>query len=305
MAVITNTTVENDVNPAITIDHVSRLTASLEALQRLMGIMDLKALAEGSTINQYTTAVGTIPAQVAEGDEIGLTKVSRTLANSFTITLKKYRKLVTAEAIQKSGFDRAINETDEALIREIRKGFKTDFYTALATNPTAGTNGATLQATCANLWASLQTKFEDTDATPIFFVNPEDVAEYLGSATITVQEAFGFNYMVNFLGMGDAIITPNVTKGNVYATAKENLNGAYVPANGDLGAAFGLTADESGIVGMTHAPVNDRASYETLIFMGLVFYAEDVSGVFKASIGATGDTGETGATGDTGVTEGA
>ena len=300
MSVISNTIVSTDINPAISIDHVARLQANIKTLQRLFGIMDLKVMAEGAQIKQYVTTVGDIPNQVNEGDEIALTKVQRTLANTFTISLKKYRKLVTAEAIQRDGYDKAINDTDDALVKEVRKAFKTGFYGMLATGTGAGTAGTDLQKTCANLWADLATKFEDVDATPIFFVNPKDVAAYLGSAAITVQEAFGFDYMVNFLGMGDAIITPQVTEGTVYATAKENLNGAYIPANGDLGAAFGLTADESGLVGITHTPVTGRASFETLLLMGVVFYAEDLSGVFKASIGEGGETGGTGESGSTG-----
>lgn len=298
MPVISNTIVSTDINPAISIDHVERLQANIRTLQRLFGIMELKAMPEGSQIKQYVTTVGNIPDQVNEGDEIALTKVQRTLANTFTIALKKYRKLVTAEAIQRDGYENAVNGTDNALVKEVRKAFKTGFYGLLATGSGSGTNGTDLQKTCANLWADLATKFEDVDATPIFFINPKDLATYLGSAQITVQTAFGFDYMLNFLGMGDAIITPQVTEGTVIATAKENLNGAYVPANGDIGQTFGLTTDESGLVGMVHTPDTGRASLETLLLMGVVFYAEDLSGVFKASIGEGGETGSTGSTGE-------
>lgn len=298
MPVISNTIVSTDINPAISIDHVERLQANIRTLQKLFGIMELKAMPEGSQIKQYVTTVGNIPAQVNEGDEIALTKVQRTLANTFTIALKKYRKLVTAEAIQRDGYENAVNGTDNALVKEVRKAFKTGFYGLLATGSGSGTNGTDLQKTCANLWADLATKFEDVDATPIFFINPKDLATYLGSAQITVQTAFGFDYMLNFLGMGDAIITPQVTEGTVIATAKENLNGAYVPANGDIGQTFGLTTDESGLVGMVHTPDTGRASLETLLLMGVVFYAEDLSGVFKASIGEGGETGSTGSTGE-------
>lgn len=297
MAVINGTIVTTDVNPAISIDHIARLNNSIATLQRLFGIMDLKVMADGSQIKQYVTSVGTVANQVSEGDEIGLTKVTRTLAQTITLSLKKYRKLVTAEAIQRDGYENSVNDTDDALIKEVRKAFKTQFYTMLATGTGSGTAGDDLQSTCANLWADLAEKFEDIDATPIFFVNPKDVAAYLGNAAITTQTAFGFDYMVNFLGMGDAIITPKVTQGTVIATAKENLNGAYVPANGDLGKAFGLTADESGLVGMVHTPLTGRASLETLLLMGVAFYAEDLSGVFTATIGESGESGESGATG--------
>lgn len=292
MAVINGTIVSTDINPAISIDHIERLQENIRTLQKLFGIMDLKALSSGATIKQYKYTIGTIPDQVNEGDEIGLTKVQRVLANTYELTLKKYRKLVTAETIQKDGYENAINGTDDKLVKEIRKEFKTAFYALLGNGTGAGTNGADLQKTCANLWADLESKYEDEDVTPIYFVNPKDVAAYLGSAQIAMQTAFGFNYMINFLGMGDAIISPKVSQGTVYATVKENLNGAYVPANGDLGRAFNLTTDESGLVGMVHTPATARGSIESLLFMGVMFYAEDLSGVFTATIGATGATGE-------------
>ena len=54
--------------------------------------------------------------------------------------------------------------------------------------------------------------YEDEDATPVFFVSSDDVAEYLGSAQITMQTAFGWTYIENFLGLGTAIVTPALAK---------------------------------------------------------------------------------------------
>ena len=38
MAVLSNTIVSTDINPAISIDHVTRLQENIETLQRLFGI---------------------------------------------------------------------------------------------------------------------------------------------------------------------------------------------------------------------------------------------------------------------------
>ena len=78
----------------------------------------------------------------------------------------------------------------------------------------AGTGTATgkdLQQTLANLWAKNQEYYEDQDVSPIYFINQQDVADYLGTAQITMQTAFGFTYIENFLGLGTAIISPKVT----------------------------------------------------------------------------------------------
>ena len=75
--------------------------------------------------------------------------------------------------------------------------------------------------------------------------------------------------------------------GRAIGTAKENLNGAYVPASGgDLAQSFNLTADASGLVGMTHQVNSSNASIDTLLFCSVQFYPEYIDGVFKATIEA-------------------
>lgn len=61
---------------------------------------------------------------------------------------------------------------------------------------------ASLQAVLAASWGQLQVKFEDDAAEPVHFVNPLDIADYLKAANISVQTAFGMNYVQDFLGLG-------------------------------------------------------------------------------------------------------
>lgn len=280
----TNETVTTDLAPAISVDYTSRIAENITALQELLGVTELQPMAAGSTIKVYSETV-TMGAQVAEGEQLNLSKVSRQVAATYELTLKKYLKEVTAESIQKFGRDRAINRTDDKLIGEIRKGIKTDFFTLLGTGTGTAASGSTLQQVLANVWAALQTTFEDKDVTPVFFVSPTDVANYLGLATITMQTAFGFSYVENFLGLGKAIINPGLTAGTVIGTVEENLNGAYVPATGgDLAESFNLTSDESGLVGMVHMPNVSNASIDTLLFSGVKFYPELLNGVIKGTI---------------------
>ena len=136
----------------------------------------------------------------------------------------------------------------------------------------------------ANLWAKLQGYYEDMDVTPIYFINQQDVADYLGTAQITMQTAFGFTYIENFLGLGTAIISPQVTAKAPIATAQENLNGAYAPVSGDVAQTFGLTYDASGMIGMTHQMKSENATIDTLIMSNVIFYPEYADGVFKGTI---------------------
>lgn len=286
MALITGTTVTTDVAPAISVDLASDLHRGYKALAEILGVSRMDAVPEGATITVYSSKLkGTIPAQVAEGVEIGLTEIQRT-GTPQTMTLKKYRKLVTAEAIQKSGREVAIYDTDRALIREVRKAVKGDFYTAILAGTGTATAAASLQAQLANNWSALQTYFADDDVEPVHFVNSANVAAYLGSASISMQTEFGMTYVENFLGLGTLIISPSVTAGKVVSTAKENLRCAYVPANGSVGTEFELTSDESGLVGITHGRNLERASIETLLMTGVKFYAEESAGVIVGTMSA-------------------
>lgn len=286
MAAPTNTIVKADIEPAISIDHTNRLVEGIQTLQRILGIAEMTSMAEGTLVKQYKVTKKNTPNQVGEGEPIALTKIERKLANTFELGLKKYRKSVTAEAIQRSGYEKAVNDTDEKLVAEVRKDIKADFFTMLGTG-TGTASGTNLQKALAALWGKLQVRFEDMDVTPVFFINPTDVADYLGDAQITTQNAFGFSYVENFLGLGDALLSASVPAKGPIATVKENMNGAYIPAGGDLARAFGLTVDASGLVGMMHDAQSSNAALDTLIMDGVLFYPEEVDGVFKATIAAT------------------
>lgn len=279
----TGTTMSTDLAPAISVDFTSRIAQNIIELQQLLGITDLIPMAAGTDIKIYKWTVGELAAQVGEGEDIGLTHVKRELADTITLDLDKYRRNTPAEAIQKVGRDIAINQSDEKLIQKVQKGIKSSLYTVLKAG-TGSAAGVNLQTTLANLWANLQTYYEDEDVNPVYFVNPQDVADYLGTAQIIMQTAFGFTYIENFLGLGTAIVSPQVTVKKPIATAKENLRGAYVPMSGDVAQTFNLTADTTGLVGMTHSAKTGNATVDTLLMSCVKFFPEFQDGVFVGTI---------------------
>ena len=277
------TTLSTDLAPAISVDFVTRIAQNIVELQQLLGITDLVPMAAGTDVKIYKWTVEDLAEQVGEGEEIGLTKVKRTLANTITLDLDKYRRNTTAEAIQRVGRSIAINQSDEKLIQKVQKGIKGSLYTALKAG-TGTATGANLQVVLANLWAKLQGYYEDEDVTPVYFINQQDVADHLGTAQITMQTAFGFTYIENFLGLGTAIISPQVTVKKPIATAKENMRGAYVPMSGDVAQTFNLTADTTGLVGMTHSTKTGNATVDTLLMSCVKFFPEFQDGVFVGTI---------------------
>ena len=278
-----NTTVTADLEPAISVDFVSRISANMNSLMEVLGVSDLIPMAAGTTLKMWKMVKENSPAQVDEGEEIPLTKVTRKPAGEVVIEMNKYRKNTTAEAIQKVGRNMAINKTDEKLVSEIQKDIKNSFYAVLKTG-TGTASGTNLQTALAALWGKLSIRFEDTDVSPVYFINPLDVAEYLGNAQISTQSAFGFQYIENFLGLGTAILHSAVEQKKPIGTVKENLRGVNVPMNGEVAQAFNLTADNTGLVGMTHSTKTNNATIDTLIISGVKFFPEYVDGVFIATI---------------------
>ena len=209
----------SDLAPAISIDLANRLAGNINALRDLLGITDIQPVPVGTSVKQYKLTVGTLHPQAAEGDVIPLTDVTREAISNITVGLTPYRKSTTIQAIQAVGRDLAINDTDAALVSKIQGTIKDAFYTSLATG--SGTvTGATLQTALANAWGAIETYYADIDASPIHFVSVADVAGYLGSASITLQTAFGMSYIENFLGLGTVVIAPGLDAGEFYSTAK-------------------------------------------------------------------------------------
>ena len=155
MAVQENTNLTTDFAKAQSIDFVNRFTGGIKKLQEMLGITIRQGLSEGSTIKTYKSSVTLADGNVAEGDLIPLSKVEKTLDKTYELADTKYRRAVTLEAIQRSGFDQAVQEADTALLRKIQSNIRTDFAAFLATG-TGTAAGNTMQAVVADAWAKLQ-----------------------------------------------------------------------------------------------------------------------------------------------------
>ena len=260
---------------------------SLANLIEVLGVTRRIPMMEGTTMYVYSTTGTLQSGAVAEGDIIPLSKYTTTKTPVGEITLKKWRKAASAEAIKKSGYNAAVVETDAALLRDVQKGIRTDLFGFLNGSIDSSTtaSGGDLQAALADAWGQLQVKFEDDAAEAVYFVNPLDIADYLGAAQITTQNAFGMNYVEDFLGLGTVIISANITKGTFVATAKNNMIMYYLTMNGDIADAFSLTTDETGYIGIKSGYQNEeRAQIESLVMNGIQFLVEYAAGVVKGTI---------------------
>lgn len=260
-------------------DGVAKLMEALGATRKI-------PMVEGTTMYLYemdgTLQNGAVP----EGEIIPLTQIAQTKTPIGEITLKKWRKATSAEAIMKSGYNTAVMQTDRKLLQLVQKGIRSDFFTFLGNiNNTTSVTGTGLQAVLAAAWGKLQVLFEDDTIQPVHFINPEDIADYLKTATITMQTAFGMRYVEDFLGLGRVILSNQVTKGTVYSTAQNNLILYFLRMNGDVAGAFDLSADETGLIGISSGDANnERAQVESLVMSGIDLLVEYAAGVVVGTI---------------------
>jgi hypothetical protein len=285
---IENLTVANDMKRIREVDFVQQFThASLAKLIEVLGVTRKIPMMEGTTMYVYSMSGTLANGAVAEGEVIPLTEIEQTKTPVGEITLNKWRKGVSAEAIKKSGFQTAVNDTDAKLLSLVQKKVRNDLFAFMNGTITGSTSvsGVTLQETLAKAWGQLQVLFEDDTAQAVYFVNPLDIADYLATANITTQTAFGMNYVEDFLGLGTVIISSQVTQGTVIATAKENIIMYYLTINGDVANAFDLTSDELGYIGIASGIKNtERAQIESLVMDGIQFLVEYAAGVVKGTI---------------------
>lgn len=268
---------------------------SLAKLIEVLGVTRKIPMMGGTTLYYYKTTGELQSGDVPEGEIIPLSQYKTEKVPVGEINLKKWRKAASAEAIKKSGYNAAVRDTDAALLRDVQVSVRQDMFDFLNGTYDAGStvNGSAyttatgngLQEALANAWGQLQVKFEDDTAEAVYFLNPLDVSKYLANANITTQTAFGMNYIEDFLGLGTVIMSARVTQGTFVATAKENFILYYLTMNGDVAAAFGLTADDLGLIGINSGYRNEeRAQIESLVMAGIHIMVEFAEGVVKGTI---------------------
>ena len=284
MAAETNLIKKEDLVRAREIEFVTLFGESIKKLVEALGVTRKIPKQAGYTLKAYK-ATGTLQdGAVAEGDLIPLSKYKTEAVSYAEIVLKKWRKATSAEAIIEKGYDQAVQMTTDRMLKDVQKGIRADFFTFLATG-TGEATGATFQAALAQAWGQLQVLFEDDSIEAIYFMNPLDVADYLATAQITTQTAFGMTYVENFLGLGTVIFDSKVPEGTIYATAKDNIVLYYVPVNGaDLENAFSFTADQTGLIGIHEEADYKHMTAEDTVMSGVVLFAERLDGIVKSTI---------------------
>ena len=284
MAAETNTIMQADLARVRVADFNLQFTGNLRKLTEALGITRKIAVQEGASLKMLKVTGTLESGNVAEGELIPLSHYETEEVAVGEVKLNKWRKGTTAEAILKGGYDQAVGATTDKMVKDIQKTIRGDLFTFMGKG-TGTASGANLQAALANGWGKLAVLFEDDAVDTVYFLNPMDVSDYLGTAQVEMQTLFGMNYIKNFLGLGDVFLNSNVPEGKYYATAKENIVLYYVNVGaGDIKSAFGLTTDETGYIGINEYPDKDTARVIDLVLSGVTFFPERQDGIVVGTI---------------------
>lgn len=279
-----NTTADFD---ALNIDFVNQFTKNINGLLQLLNVTRKLSLNPGDTIQTYKDTVVKASGTAGEAEEIPLTKVTHKVAKTYKLTLNKRRRRTSAEAIMHAGTLAAINNADTTLLDgDVYPSIKKLVFDELGNvGNSKAKGGKNLQAAIAQALATLKSKTENyTSGQNVLFVNTFDIADYLSAAQISTQNAYGFDYLTNFLGASVVIVSADVPQGKVYATPVNNLVYAYAPVNGSFSAALNLYTDPAGLVGVAHEAIQNSLAVDTVMAWANVVFAENVDWIVESDI---------------------
>jgi hypothetical protein len=272
-------------------DFVSRFAKNWDALRAILGISRPIRKTLGTKLVAYNATCSLESGSVGEGQQIPYSTTNVEEVAFEDVTIEKYAKAVSIEAVNKYGAQVAVEKTDDAFLNELQLGVLTRFYTFLKTGTTTSAE-ASWQMALAMAKANVIDEFNKMRRTVtdiVGFVNVLDVYKYIGAANITVQTAFGLQYVKDFMGYSTLFLLsePDIPQGKVIATPVENIDLYYIdPADSDF-AKLGLqyTVDgETNLIGF-HANGNyGTAVGESFAIMGMTLWAEYLNGIAVVSV---------------------
>lgn len=273
------------------IDFVSSFARDLQALLDIMGISNMIKKENGTQLKKKSVSGTLQSGSVSEGDVIPYSQYAVSETNAGAITIKKYKKGVSLEAIAEKGYAAAVQATDDEFKADLQDVIISDFYGQLANGTLTATVG-TFQAAVAKAVGAVKNKFKTMHKSTTgvaVFVNILDAYDYLGAAQITVQTAFGMDYITNFMGADVVFLCPSdeVASNKVYATPFNNLNCYYVDPGDSEFAQAGLeytTDAETGFIGFHTQGNYDRAISDNYALMGVCLFAEYLDGIAKVTV---------------------
>lgn len=295
MAAKANLIMTNDIRvTAREIDFVTRFERNWQHLRDILGIMRPIKKQPGAVLKSKY-AEGTLQSGlVGEGEEIPYSKFTVKEKNYAEMTIEKYAKAVSIEAIKDHGYENAVQMTDDEFLFQLQTDVTGRFYDYLKTGTLTSTE-TTFQMALAMAKGRVENKFKQMHRNVtgvVGFVNILDVYEYLGAAEITIQNQFGFQYMKDFMGFNTIFLLSDseIPRGQVIATPVENIVLYYVDPNESDFARAGLVytvSGETNLIGFHTQGNYHTAVSEAFAVMGLTLFAEYIDAIAVITIDET------------------
>lgn len=276
------------------VDFVTRFANNWQSLQDILGVTRMIQKTPGTVLKSKYATVTLQSGSVEEGNEIPYSQATVSTKDYAPINVEKYAKGVSIEAINEHGYDDAVGLTDDQFLYELQSLVTGRFYTFINSG-TLTSGKAAFQAALAEAQGRARNKFKTMKkgVTEIVgFCNILDAYDYLGAANITVQNAFGMNYIQDFLGYSRLFLCSDdeVGRGVVIATPVENLILYYVSPDDSDFARAGLEYTTDGITNLIgfHVQGNyTNAVSESFALMGMVLMAEYIDGIAVVTFGGS------------------
>lgn len=308
----TNLIMTNDIQvTAREIDFVTRFERNWQHLRDILGIMRPIKKQPGAVLKSKYAEGALQSGKVAEGEEIPYSKFVVKEKPYAEMTIEKYAKAVSIEAIKNHGYENAVQMTDDEFLFQLQTDVTGRFYNYLKTGTLTSTE-TTFQMALAMAKGRVENKFKQMHRNVtgvVGFVNILDVYEYLGAAEITIQNQFGFQYMKDFMGFNTIFLLSDseIPRGQVIATPVENIVLYYVDPNESDFARAGLVytvSGETNLIGFHTQGNYHTAVSEAFAVMGLTLFAEYIDAIAVITIDETPTLGTLTVTSAAGGTSG-
>ena len=274
------------------IDFVTSFGKNMQALLDILGIVRMIKKENGTVLKTKIVKGELESGEVGEGEEIPMSQYTVEEKPFDTIKIEKYRKGVSLEAIAEKGYEAAVQSTDDEFKSDLQTVVTDKFYAQLKAGSLVG-HESTWQMAVAMAIGKVKDKFKKMKRTATgvaVWVNTLDVYKYVGAADITLQTAFGFEYMKNFLGADVVFITSEIPENTVVATPLNNIVAYYVDPGDSEFARAGLpftTDSATGFIGFHTEGTYNRMISDNYAIMGLRLFCEYLDAIAYIAVGGS------------------
>lgn len=291
MSVKTNTVTSSSLSAVRAVDFVTRFGRKLQILEDVFPNIRFIEHKPGEQLYSRKANVTLNTSSLDEGDEIPANAVTYIDVAVGTATWYKQSIRVTMEAIAKRGYDATVQAADDDMLFKVQNHVASDLVTFMQTGTLSSDyTTQTFQEAVAEAIGQVKNKWENLNlgyTEVIAFVNTLDLFRALGASAISTQNAFGLDYIKDYMGVSKMFFSSKIPQGTVIATVSENIVLDYInAANNDFskaGLEF-ITDGERNLVGVSIDAVMNRTASDLIMVTGMGLRAEYLDGIAVINI---------------------